>query len=89
MAITREHVAFAAEGRRTCQADRLITIRLRMLIARELEKRGLTAPIAIGTAFVMPGVRASRLLIRHQWREGDVESLQAAAARLGMQAPGS
>jgi hypothetical protein len=32
----------------------------------------------------MPGVEAIRLLIRHQWREGEVALLQAAAARLGL-----
>jgi hypothetical protein len=70
--------------RRAQEADRLTTIRLRMLIGRELEKRGITTPAAIGAAFGMPGVEAIRLLIRHQWREGDVALLQAAAARLGV-----
>ena len=69
-------------------ADRLTTIRLRMLIGRELEERGITTPVAIGAALRMPGVEAIRLLIRHQWRESDVARLQAAAARLGVQAPG-
>jgi hypothetical protein len=59
-----------------------------MLIGRELEDRGITPPAAIGTALAMPGAEAIRLLIRHQWREGDVARLQAAAARLGVQAPG-
>jgi hypothetical protein len=75
------------EERRARQADRLTTIRLRMLIGRELDDRGITTPVAIGAALNMPGVEAIRLLIRHQWREGDVALLQAAAARLGVQVP--
>ena len=37
----------------------------------------------------MPAREATSLLTRHQWREGDVALLQAAAARLGLQVPGS
>jgi hypothetical protein len=76
------------EERRARQADRLIAIRLRMAIGHELEERGITTPGAIGSALGMPGVEAIRLLIRHQWREGDVARLQAAAARLGVHVPG-
>ena len=76
------------EERRARQADRLAMIRLRMLIGRELEERGIITPVAIGAALGMPGVEAIRLLIRRQWREGDVARLQAAAARLGVQVPG-
>jgi hypothetical protein len=36
----------------------------------------------------MPPVEAIKLMTRHQWREGDVALLQAAAARLGVQVPG-
>src|SRR3954468_288182 len=53
---------------RAREADRLVTLRLRMAIGRELEKRGITTPAAIGAALGMPGVEAIRLLIRHQWR---------------------
>jgi hypothetical protein len=76
-----------AEERRARQADRLITIRLRMLIDREVEARGSTTPAAIGAALGVPAAEATKLLIRHQWREGDVVLLQAAAARLGVQLP--
>jgi hypothetical protein len=34
----------------------------------------------------MPAVEATKLLTRHQWREGDVALLTAAAARLGLPA---
>ena len=54
-----------------------------MVIGRELEERGITAPVAIGAALGTLGVVA----IRRQWREGDVARLQA-AARLGVQMPG-
>jgi hypothetical protein len=73
------------EERRARQADRLTTIRLRMLIGRELEDRGISTPAAISEALGMPAVEAVKLLTRHQWREGDVALLQAAAARLGVQ----
>ncbi len=75
------------EERRARQADRLTTIRLRMAIGRELEEHGITTPAAIGAALGMPGAEAVSLLTRHQWREGDVARLQA-AARLGVQVPG-
>jgi hypothetical protein len=82
-----EQPKLAPEGRRARHADRLATIRLRMAIGRELDARGITTPVAIGAALGMPGVEAIRLLIRHQWREGDVARLEAAAARLGLQVP--
>src|ERR687890_1643711 len=67
------------EERRVRQADRLTTIRLRMAIGRELEDRGITTPAAIGEALGMPAAEATNLLTRHQWREGGVELLPAAA----------
>ena len=78
----------SAEDRRIRQEDRLTTIRLRMAIGRELDERGITDPHAIGEAFGMPAAEATKLMTRHQWREGDVALLQAAAARLGVQVPG-
>ena len=76
------------EERRARYADRLTTIRLRMLIFRELDDRDITTPAAIGDALGMPAAEATKLLRGHQWREGDVALLQAAAARLGVQVPG-
>ena len=70
------------EERRARQADRLVTIRLRMLIGHELDNRNITTPAEIGDALGMPAAEATKLLTRHQWREGDVEQLQTAAARL-------
>src|SRR4051812_39795571 len=77
------------EERRARQADRLTTIRLRMLIGRELEDRGITTPAAVGEALGMPAREATSLLTRHQWREGDVARLLASATRLGVQVPGA
>jgi hypothetical protein len=57
-----------------------------MLIFWELENRGITTPVAIGEALGMPGAEAIRLLIRHQWREGDVALLQAVAGGEGNRA---
>jgi hypothetical protein len=76
------------EERRARYADRLITIRLRMLIFRELDARDITTPAAIGAALGMLAAEATKLLRGHQWREGDVARLQAAAARLGVPVPG-
>ena len=72
------------EERRARHADRLTTIRLRMAIGRELDERGITTPAAIGEALGIPAAEATKLLTRHQWREGNVARLQAAAARLGL-----
>ena len=72
------------EERRARYTDRLITIRLRMLIFQEMDNRGITTPAAIGEALAMPATEATKLLRGHQWREGDVALLQAAAARLGL-----
>jgi hypothetical protein len=55
-----------------------------MAIHRELDERGATTPAAIGEALGMPAAEATKLLTRHQWREGDVALLEAAAARLGV-----
>jgi hypothetical protein len=75
------------EERRARYTDRLITIRLRMLIFRELEDRGITTPAEIGAAIGLSPAEATKLLRGHQWREGDVALLQAVAARLGVQVP--
>jgi hypothetical protein len=74
----------SAEERRARQTDRLTTIRLRIAIHRVLDERGITTPAAIGEALGMPATEATKLLTRHQWREGDVALLQAVAARLGV-----
>jgi hypothetical protein len=79
----------SAEERRARQADRLKAIRLRMAVGRKLEERGITTPAAIGEALGMPAEEASKLLTRHQWREGDVALLEAAAAQLRVQVPGT
>ena len=77
----------SAEERRIRQEDRLASIRLRMAIGRELDERDITTPAAIGAALGMPPAEATKLLTRHQWREGDVEQLEAAATHLGLQVP--
>jgi hypothetical protein len=75
------------DERRAREADRLSAIRIRMAIGQELEERGITDPHAIASALGMPALKADKLLTRHQWREGDVARLEAAAARLGLQVP--
>ena len=59
-----------------------------MAIHRELDDRDITTPAAIGEVLGMPAPEATKLLTRHQWRDGDVALLEAAAARLGVQVPG-
>ena len=54
-------------------------------IGRELDDRGITTPAAIGKALGMPAPEATKLLTRHQWREGDVALLESVAARLSLQ----
>jgi hypothetical protein len=83
-----EKPKMSAEERRIRHADRLATIRLRMAIGRELDDRDITTPAAIGEALGMPAAEATSLLARHQWREGDVTRLEAAAKRLGVQVLG-
>ena len=73
------------QERRARQEDRLTTIRLRMAIWRELDERGVTTPADIGLALGMAAAEATRLLTRHQWRDGDVALLTAVAARLEAQ----
>jgi hypothetical protein len=82
-----EKPKMSAEERRLRYEDRLKTIRLRMLIFRELDDRDITTPAAIGEALGMPAAEATKLLRGHQWREGDVARLEAAATRLGVQVP--
>jgi len=57
-----------------------------MAIWHELDALGITTPAEIGVAFGMPAAEAVKLMNRHQRREGDVALLQAAAARLGLEA---
>jgi hypothetical protein len=75
------------EEHRHRTADRLKTIRLQMAIGHELDDRGITTPAAIGAALGMPPGEATKLLTRHQWREGDVSLLEAAVARLEVELP--
>ena len=74
----------SADQRRR-REDRLTSIRLRMAIWRKLDERGVTTPADIGLALGMPAAEATSLLNRHQWREGDVALLEAAAARLELE----
>jgi len=55
-----------------------------MAIGRELEDREIRDPVEMGTVLGMPPVEADKLLRRHQWREGDLALLEAAAIRLGV-----
>ena len=78
---------YTAQEQRVQRVERRKTVRLRMAIWQELGDRGITTPAEIGTALGMPAVEATKLMTRHQWREGDVARLEAAAARLGVQVP--
>jgi predicted flap endonuclease-1-like 5' DNA nuclease len=82
--MTQDKSKITPAEQRQRREDRLTTIRLRMVIGRELDDRGITTPAAIGEALGMPIEEATKLMTRRQWREGDVAQLQAAAARLGL-----
>ena len=56
-----------------------------MAIGRESNDQGITTPAAIGDALGVPSAEATKLLTRHQWREGIVALLEAAVARLGVE----
>ena len=73
-----------ADERRQRDADRLQTIRLRMLVGQALHDRGITTLSAIGAAIGMSPVDAVKLMTGKQWRAGDVALLGAAAMRLGL-----
>jgi hypothetical protein len=75
------------EERRRRVTDRLVMIWLKMAICRELDEWGITTFAAIGATLGVPTAAATKLLIRRQWREGDVALLEAAAAWLGVQVP--
>jgi len=75
---------FTSAEQRKRRDERTAVIRLRFTIRRSLDNRGITTSAGIGEALGMPVGEAHGLLIRHQWREGDVERLQAAAAQLGL-----
>ncbi len=79
----------SAAERKSRQADRLTTIRLRMAIYQALDDQGISSPMEVGEALGLPAAAATGLLVRHQWRDGDVALLQAAAARLGVTVPGA
>ena len=56
-------------------------------LVKVLADRGITTPAAIGAALALLPAEAVKLLTRHQWRDGDVALLEAAAARLGLRLP--
>lgn len=69
-------------------AKRLRAIRVKMAIHRALDNRGITTSSGIGAALDLPAADAVKLLKRKVLREGDIEQLVAAMARLGVQDPG-
>jgi hypothetical protein len=80
--MTTHKLKLTSAEQRQRREDRVTSIRLRFAIRRHLDERDITTPAAIGEALGMPAAEATSLLTRHQWREGDVARLQAAAARL-------
>ena len=72
------------QERRRQRKEQRAALRLRMAIDRALGERGIAGPAAVGAALGLPAGEATKLLTRHQWREGDVALLTAAAARLGL-----
>ena len=66
------------------RAERLVALRLRLAIGRWLEERDALDPAAAGAALGLPPAEATGLLRRKNRREGDLEALRRAAARLGL-----
>jgi hypothetical protein len=87
MKLRPDQPRLSTEERRFRQVDRLTSIRLRMAIGRELDKRGITTPAAIGDALGIPPSEAVMLLTNRVWREGAILQLEAAVARLGVKVP--
>ena len=87
--MTQDKPKLTPAEQRQRREDRLVTIRLRMLIGRELDDRGITTHAGIGEALGMPAEEATKLLTRRQWREGDTALLQAAAVRLELKVENS
>jgi hypothetical protein len=79
-----EKPKLTAAERRARQEERLAVIRLKVLIGQELDARGMTDPAALGAIFGLPPGEAEKVMRRHQWREGDLARLKAAAAALGL-----
>ena len=73
--------------RRDRQKARLAAIRLRAVVAEELEARGIATDAGVGEALGMPPAEAVALLRRKAWRRADLALLQAAFQRL-MDVPG-
>ena len=80
--MTQNRPKITSAEQRQRREERVAAIRLRFTIRRNLDERGITTPVGIGEALGMLADEATKLLTRHQWREGDVEQLQTAAARL-------
>ena len=88
MRLRPDQPRLSAEERQSRQADRLTSIRLRMAIGRELDKRGITTPAAMGEVLGMPPSEAVMLLTNRVWRKGAIAQLEAVAARMEVQVPG-
>ena len=56
-----------------------------MAIGRELDAKGIEEASEIAAIFGRPAKEIEKLIMRWQWREGDLALLEAAAARLGVQ----
>jgi hypothetical protein len=75
MKLRPDQPQLSAEERRARQADRLTSIRLRMAIGPELDKRGITTPTAMGEALGIALSEAVMLLTSRVWREGAIAQL--------------
>ena len=73
-----------AEEVRARRAEQLAMFRLRVLIDQELDARGITTSVGMADALGLAPGEAMGLLSRKQRREGDLEALRVAAARLGI-----
>jgi hypothetical protein len=76
-----------AAEKRLHKDARLRALSLRYAISTDLDSKGITSAGAVGEAMGMPGESAAGLLKRKHLLDRDLEQLEAAAARLGIQVP--
>ena len=72
------------EELRRRERERIEALRLREIIGRELDERGIADPTELAAVFGLSPTDADRLPRRNQWREGDLALLRAAAASPGL-----
>ena len=79
----------SAQERRAREADRLMMIRLRMTIGRELDDRGITTPAAMAEALGMPAAEAANAMVKSagDWPPPDATAVPTNSATTAHRLP--